>query len=114
MIKYLACLVLPPRKVFFFLSIFADIIGIMISLNYDKNCYKTPCPKVNCRKKNCCSGLKYVSLPAVLGDDSDNSKIAPKNGLYSNAIVIYEANGAIYIYSTEGVPVKIKEGEIDG
>lgn len=88
---------------------------IMISLNYDKDCYKTPCPEVNCRKKkDCCCGLKYVLLPTVLGDDSKTSDIAPKNGAYSNAIVVYEANGATYIYSAEGVPVKIKEGETNG
>lgn len=83
----------------------------MISLNYDKNCYKTPCPKVDCRNKDkCCGGLKYIFLPTALGDDSKDSNISPKNGDYCDAIVVYEANGHIYIYSKEGVPTLITSG----
>ena len=70
-----------------------------------------PCPKHDCRKSSCKCGLRYVDIAAVLGDDSADSAVAPKNGAYCNAIVKYEANGAVYIYSTEGIPVKIKEGE---
>lgn len=69
------------------------------------------CPKYDCRRESCKCGLKYVDIAAVLGDDSQDSSVAPKNGAYCNAIVKYEANGAVYIYSTEGIPVKIKEGE---
>lgn len=83
----------------------------METLNYDENFWKQkPCPPVDCRKKSCKCGLKKVFLASVLGDDSPESPIAPKNGNYCNAIVEYEANGAIYIYSTEGIPVNIKEG----
>lgn len=70
-----------------------------------------PCPKYNCRKNSCKCGLRYVNIAAVLGDDSESSDVAPKNGAYCNSIVKYEANGAVYIYSTDGIPVKIKEGE---
>ena len=69
-----------------------------------------PCPKYDCRKNSCKCGLKYVNIPAILGDDSEDSDVAPKVGEYCNAIVEYEANGAVYIYSTEGIPVNIKEG----
>ena len=80
--------------------------------NYDKTYWgQKPCSKVDCRKKACKCGLKFISIPASLGDDSENSNIAPKNGTYCNAIVRYEANGAVYIYSAEGVPVNVKEGE---
>lgn len=80
--------------------------------NYDKECWKQePCPKFNCKKDICKCGLHYVNIAAVLGDDSNTSSVAPKNGSYCNAIVKYEANGAVYIYSAEGIPVKIKEGE---
>lgn len=68
------------------------------------------CPKYDCRKESCKCGLKYVSIPSALGDDSQGSSAAPENGAYCNAIVKYEANGAVYIYSSEGIPVKIKEG----
>lgn len=40
-----------------------------------------------------------------MGDDSKGSPVAPKNGDYCNAIVKYEANGNIYMYSKEGIPV---------
>ena len=82
----------------------------MMKLNYDQDYWSSPCPKIDCRKKGCKNGLKFIDIPAALGDDSATSNVAPKNGLYCNAIVKYEANGAVYIYSTEGVPVNIKEG----
>lgn len=72
---------------------------------YDPNFWKKPCPKVQCKKKPCCCGLKYVSVPSVL-----TSEITPEKGRYSNAIVQYEGTGAVYIYSAEGVPVLVKEG----
>lgn len=69
-----------------------------------------PCPKYDCRKNSCKCGLRYVNVPAVLGDDAEGSDVAPKVGEYCNAIVEYEANGAVYIYSAEGIPVNVKEG----
>lgn len=65
---------------------------------------KKPCPKVNCRKK-CLCGLKYVNIPAAL-----TNVTPPEKGKYCNAIVEYEETGAVYIYSAEGIPVLIKEG----
>ena len=80
----------------------------MDTLNYNKECYSQPCPKVDCKqKKGCCFGLSLVSIPSALGDDSKGSKVAPKNGNYCNALVTYEANGNVYLYSYEGVPVKV-------
>lgn len=77
--------------------------------NYDKTYWSEPCPKVDCRRKACKCGLEYVFLPAVLGDDSEDSKVAPKKGDYCNALVQYEANNHIYVYTKEGIPVKIEE-----
>lgn len=82
----------------------------METLNYDKKYWSKPCPKIGCRKNACKCGLKYVNIPATLGDDSKNSKVAPQKGEYCNAIVEYEANKAVYIYSSEGIPVNVKEG----
>lgn len=69
--------------------------------------WTNPCPKYNCRKETCKCGLKFVSIPAVLGDDSVNNDVAPKNGLYCNTIVRYEANGNVYLYSKEGIPTLV-------
>ena len=68
-----------------------------------------PCPKFDCRKKDkCrCCGLRFVSVPAALSED-----MTPKNGDFSNAIVRYEDTGEVWIYSAEGVPVKVKEGNV--
>lgn len=73
--------------------------------DYDKSHWIIPCPKVNCRKKDCCCGLRYVNIPAAL-----EAEIVPEKGTYHNAIVEYEGSGAVYIYSKEGIPVLIKEG----
>ena len=71
-------------------------------IDYDEKHWAKPCPKVDCHKK-CACGLSFYSVPAVLGEK-------PEKGLYCNAIVQYEATGAVYIYSAEGIPVKVKEG----
>ena len=71
--------------------------------------YKGECPKYDCRKESCKCGLKKVFLAAALGDDSVGSPIAPKNGAYCNAIVYYEANGNVYLYSTEGIPTLVEK-----
>lgn len=66
---------------------------------------KNGCPKYDCRKDKCKCGLRYVSVPPAL-----TSEMVPKRGLFCNAIVEYEETGAVYIYSTEGIPVLVKEG----
>lgn len=72
------------------------------------------CPPVNCRKKTCECGLEKVFLSSALGDDSKDSPIAPKNGAYCNAIVVYEANSHVYIYSKEGVPTLVEtDGDVE-
>ena len=68
------------------------------------------CPPISCKKKTCKCGLEKIVLPAALGDDSKDSPIAPKNGDYCDAVVAYEANGHIYIYSKEGIPTLITSG----
>lgn len=78
-----------------------------MDIDYNEKDWATPCPKYDCRKTACKCGLEYVNIPASLGDDSEDSKVAPKNGAYCNALVVYEANGHVYIYSKEGVPTLI-------
>lgn len=67
--------------------------------------WTTPCPKIDCRKNSCKRGLHFVSIPAALESDTP-----PENGRYCNTIVKYEGSGAVYIYSAEGIPVLVKEG----
>ena len=78
------------------------------SHNANKNC-----PKVECRKR-CVGGLTYVEIPAVLGDDTNGSPVAPKVGAYCSALVKYELGGAVYAYSSEGIPVKMSDEGVGG
>lgn len=76
-------------------------------MNFDKGCFQTPCPKIDCRKKkNACCGLKFVEVPSAL-----TGEMTPENGAFSNAIVRYEETGEVWIYSDEGIPVKITSGQ---
>lgn len=68
---------------------------------------KKKCPPINCKPKTPCLPLRTVVIPAVLGDDSADSPVAPQNGAYHNALVEYAANGAIYIYSSDGIFTKL-------
>lgn len=71
----------------------------MYNIGMDKEC----CKKNNCRKKkSCCCGLKFVSVPAGLSIEMN-----PREGDFSNAIVRFEETGAVYIYSSEGIPTQV-------
>ncbi len=48
--------------------------------------------------------FRKVTIPMTMGDDE---KYPPQNGAYRNALVYYEANGAVYIYSSDGLYTKI-------
>ena len=60
------------------------------------------CPK-DCHKPNPLI-FRRVEIPAVMGDDKT---YPPENGAYCNTLVIYEANNAMYLYSSDGIPTKI-------
>lgn len=65
------------------------------------------CPKVNCNQKNDCCPFRKIVIPAVMGDDSEDSPSAPENGAYRNALVEYESNGAMYMYASDGIYTKL-------
>lgn len=83
----------------------------METLDYNPKHWGQACPKYDCRKNKCKCGFKFVSIPAVLGDDSADSNVAPKNGDYCNTIVRYESNGHVYIYTSDGIPVLVERDE---
>lgn len=70
--------------------------------DFNKKHWSNPCPKYDCRKKDCKCGLKYVNIPSSL-----SSEFTPVKGAYCNAIVEYEDTGDIYIYSKEGIPTRL-------
>lgn len=66
--------------------------------------------KLNCscgKPKDGCLPFRKIVIPAVMGDDSEDSPSAPENGAYCNALVEYKANGAMYIYASDGIYTKI-------
>lgn len=66
------------------------------------------CPQFDCGKKDkCCEMFRKIVIPAAMGDDSPTSPAAPANGAYHNALVEYEANGALYMYSSDGIYTKL-------
>ena len=73
-----------------------------------KNPPKDCCPNVLCgqKKEDCCWVTKVV-IAAAMGDDSEDSKVKPEPGAYVNALVEYEANGAIYFYTSDGIPTRL-------
>lgn len=52
-----------------------------------------------------------ISVPASLGDDTGD--YAPENGKYKNILVEYEANGHVYMYSSDGIYTRIDASTTD-
>ena len=48
-----------------------------------------------------------ATIPAAMGDDT---VVIPENGLYRNVLLEYEANGHIYMYSSDGIPTLLNAG----
>ena len=87
-----------------------------------KECGKESC---SCHKDGCSSGaavviknateyvnFRKVLIPASVGDETTNP---PQNGAFSNVLLVYEATGAAFLYSSDGVftqlPEKGEKGE---
>lgn len=79
---------------------------------------KRPCPyygdtfvpnvkptRALCLEKPSVITLRTLVIPANLGDDQ--GEYAPKPGAHYNLIVVYEANGAVYIYDSNGAPTMV-------
>ena len=55
-----------------------------------------------------CDYFRKVLLPAGVGDEYGD--YAPKNGAYKNAIVEYAVDGAVFLYSSDGIYTMLREG----
>lgn len=69
-------------------------------------CRKNP-PKV--LQVTCCDQptlFHLVEIPASVGDETT---IPPVPGLYRNVLLVYESSGNGYIYTSDGMPVKVKD-----
>ena len=76
-------------------------------------------PNCNCGKDNCSTGaavviknateyvnFRKVLIPASVGDETTNP---PVNGAFRNVLVVYEATGATFLYSSDGVYTQLPE-----
>lgn len=70
-----------------------------------------PCVPKTCTKENNNLRIKTVTLPASAGTDEEGQPYAPKLGAYTNSIVVYQANGATYIYDSRGIYTKFESGQ---
>lgn len=73
----------------------------------DCNCKKDKClsPAVlQINNQDCPTVFHKVTFPAAMGDDETNP---PRNGQYRNVLLVYEANGHAYMFSSDGIPTRI-------
>ena len=80
-----------------------------------KDCGKTNC---TCGKDRCSSPaaiqinntetvlFRKILIPASMGDETTNP---PVPGAFCNALVVYEATGAAFLYSSDGIPTLLAE-----
>ncbi len=61
-----------------------------------------------CNIKNChvpkALIFRRITIPAAVADDTVTP---PENGAYCNELVVYEATGNAYLYSSDGIPTKL-------
>lgn len=87
--------------------------------NYDYDCGYThgkgvipgPCVPKKDAKPSLDLRIKTELIPASAGTDAKGQPFAPELGAYYNAVVRYEANGAIYFYDTRGIWTKMSSEE---
>lgn len=54
--------------------------------------------------------LCTVVYPATYGTDAEGDPHAPRPGMHYNTVVLYQSNGAIYIYDSNGIPTNVEPG----
>lgn len=69
------------------------------------------CPKNRCEEPFVC--FRTQTIPASMGTSAEGQPYAPKNGMYHNMIVRYEADGSVWLYDSAGVYTNLKEAESD-
>lgn len=60
--------------------------------------------------QECPTLFHKVTIPAEIGDDET---YPPKPGLYRNTLLVYEANNHVWMYSSDGIPTYISDGDED-
>lgn len=71
---------------------------------------KPMCPRNRCEEPFVC--FRTQTIPSSMGTSAEGQPYAPKNGMYHNMLVRYEADGAVFIYDSAGVYTNLKEATV--
>ena len=60
-----------------------------------------------------CRGVIFTTktIPSSLGTSAEGQPYAPKNGMYFNTLLKYQADNAVYLYDSAGVPTCLREAD---
>lgn len=60
-----------------------------------------------------CEGVIFTTktIPSSLGTSAEGDPYAPKNGMYFNTLLKYQADNAVYLYDSAGVPTCLREAD---
>lgn len=60
-----------------------------------------------------CEGVIFTTktIPAALGTSAEGQPFAPTNGKYFNTLLKYQADNAVYLYDSAGVPTCLREAD---
>lgn len=76
----------------------------------------SPAPASRYNKASACQrdicSLHTVVIPKSKGSDAPGEPYAPQNGGYQNAIVVYEATGAVYLFDEKGIMTNLTGSEL--
>lgn len=78
-------------------------------MNTNCNCNNNSVGQVPCGRPAKIT-LRTKVYPAALGDDTEGAPYAPRLGACYNTVVLYQANGAIYLYDSNGIYTNIEPG----
>ena len=76
--------------------------------HHKEGCKSAPHPPAP--KRDGCAFFYTITIPSIMGDDIANPI---QNGEYKNTLVRYEANGAVYLCPSDGVPIKLTYATTD-
>jgi len=68
------------------------------------------CPRNRCEEPFVC--FRTQTIPSSMGTSAEGQPYAPKNGMYHNMLVRYEADGSVWIYDSAGVYTNLKEATV--
>lgn len=75
----------------------------------DGSCSCLPPKVVPVQTDGCPILFRRVEIPASAGDETTDPPVA---GKYRNVLLVYEATGSAFLYSSDGIPTQLPQKEI--